>query len=275
MRTSFPSSISASEPAFDPRSATAVEGRPVWSQHPPHPAIAAHVSAYWTVELRGPRHVIRTLPHACVDLTLDLTGPVRAHVAGPQKKPRARQLRGHVHLLGARLFPGAAPLLGIDVQKLSDDWSPLDRFCGARDVRRLVDSVSRAEGLAARIGAFDLFLIDRFLNRQIDPRLSRALRRCFAEQGALSVATLARAIAVDARTLGRLFRRWVGLSPKRFARIVRCQVALRDLGAGNGAALAAQLGYFDQAHLIREFKELFGGTPTDARGFSSLLRPEP
>jgi AraC-like DNA-binding protein len=278
MATSSRSSTSGSDPAtggrFQPRSVTVLRGRPRWSQHAPHPAVAEHVSVYWTIELRGSAPgAIRTLPDACVDVTLDLRGRPRAYVGGPQKRARTWRTRAHVHLLGARLHPGAAPLLGIDARQLTEEWTDLARFVDPADVRRLTDAVARARGLDGRIGALDAFFVDKLLNRRIDRHLSRALQTLFQQGGGLSVAALATAVGVDARTLNRLFQRAVGLPPKRFARIVRFQSAMRRLDqADNWAALAADLGYFDQAHLIREMKELFGTTPTAALPLQTRTR---
>jgi AraC-like DNA-binding protein len=57
----------------------------------------------------------------------------------------------------------------------------------------------------------------------------------------------------------------VGLPPKRFSRVVRFQRVLRRVeGCPDWAQLAIELGYFDQAHLIREFRTLFGCTPGEA-----------
>jgi AraC-like DNA-binding protein len=59
-----------------------------------------------------------------------------------------------------------------------------------------------------------------------------------------------------------LFEQAVGLSPKRFARIVRLQAALRALSeSDNWARVAIDLGYHDQAHFIHDMRELFGATP--------------
>ncbi len=276
MRTASRSSILGFDPPgngrFEPRSATFLRGQPQWSTHAPNPAIADHVSAYWAVELRGASHLLRTLPDASVDLTVDLRRP-RVYVTGPQKKPRTRRLHGHVHLLGARLQPGSATLLGIDLARVNDDWTPLEVFVPPAQVRRLTAAIDRARDLAARIAALDAFLVDRLLNRRIDRRLSRALALLFQHQGALSMAALASETRVDPRTLSRLFQRSVGLPPKRFSRVVRFQWAIRNLDRGDSwAALAADLGYFDQAHLIRDLKELFGATPTQARALAARTR---
>ena len=83
---------------------------------------------------------------------------------------------------------------------------------------------------------------------------------------------LARSVAASPRNLTRLFHAWVGTSPKLFCRTVRFQSVLRHLGGGNKpdwAALAAELGYADQSHLIRDFSDFaqvspgaLGETPT-------------
>jgi AraC-like DNA-binding protein len=249
---------------FVPKSATILKGRPVWATHAPNPALAPHVSAYWTVELRGGTHVIRTLPDACIDLTVDLAGPAKAYLAGPQRRAKNRQLRGDVHLVAARLMPGSARLLGARIEVLHEDWTPLDRFVKKSEVRRLESRFDRAGSLSERLGVLEAFLLDKLLNHMVDVRLSRVLRMIYEAEGDVPVSHLASATKVSLRTLVRLFESWVGLSPKRFLRVVRFQSALRALdGPTSGADLAARLGYADQAHLIRDVKELFGATPTE------------
>ena len=71
-------------------------------------------------------------------------------------------------------------------------------------------------------------------------------------------------VGVSTKRLIALFRAEVGLSPKAYARIRRLQAALRLLSAGSlgGARIAADVGYFDQAHFVREFQSFTGMTPT-------------
>ena len=87
------------------------------------------------------------------------------------------------------------------------------------------------------------------------------------------MAELARRSGTHPRTLERLFDRWVGLSPKRFARIVRLQTALRALpDGGSRAGVAFDLGYCDQPHFLREVRELFGSTPGEIMRLSDQTR---
>jgi AraC-like DNA-binding protein len=71
-------------------------------------------------------------------------------------------------------------------------------------------------------------------------------------------------VDMPTKRLSALFRAEVGLSPKAYARVRRLQAALRLLDAGpvRGAHVAAEVGYFDQAHFVRDFESFTGMTPT-------------
>jgi AraC-like DNA-binding protein len=69
---------------------------------------------------------------------------------------------------------------------------------------------------------------------------------------------------MNKRTLQRLFAKYVGVSPKWVIQRYRLHEAAEQLAAGSSigqAALAADLGYSDQAHFVRDFKSVVGMTP--------------
>ncbi|MET8627997.1 helix-turn-helix domain-containing protein [Kitasatospora sp. NPDC004669] len=84
--------------------------------------------------------------------------------------------------------------------------------------------------------------------------------------GALPVAELARETGWSARHLQERFRRETGLTPKAAARVIRFDRTRRLLAAGSPpprlVELAVRCGYFDQAHLAREFRTLAGAAPS-------------
>ncbi|MGH9662021.1 MAG: helix-turn-helix domain-containing protein, partial [Bryobacteraceae bacterium] len=94
--------------------------------------------------------------------------------------------------------------------------------------------------------------------------IDHALARIEIAAAPGGVARLARETGMSERQLERAFADRVGISPKLLARIDRFQRALRAVEeAGvSGAAVAADLGYYDQAHLIRDFREFTGSTPS-------------
>ncbi|MBC7895887.1 MAG: helix-turn-helix domain-containing protein, partial [Cytophagaceae bacterium] len=90
-----------------------------------------------------------------------------------------------------------------------------------------------------------------------------AVERIEATDGAVVIADLARELGTTPRHLQRLFGDTVGISPKLLCRIRRFQrvfSAWRD-DPGNWAEVAVRCGYFDQAHLVRDFSELGGAAP--------------
>jgi AraC-like DNA-binding protein len=87
-----------------------------------------------------------------------------------------------------------------------------------------------------------------------------------------SVDQLVELAGMDKRTLQRLFQKYVGISPKWIIKRYRLHEAIARVQEGavaNWSALALDLGYFDQAHFIRDFRALVGQTPA---GYASSLR---
>ncbi len=250
-----------SDTNFEPMSATILEGEYVWAQYAPHPSLAACVSTYWTLRTEGPT-VIRTLADACIDLTISLGPTPRAFVAAVETRATIRRSPSAMHLVSARLLPATAALLNIAADSLGEGWTRLEKILPEPVVSTLVQAMTEAANDRACVAVFDAFFSERLLNRSLDPRLGVALREIFARRGDVTIAALARAAGAHTRTLCRLFEHAVGVSPKRFARIVRLQATLRDLPEDASWTTAAhRLGYYDQAHFIREVRELFGTTP--------------
>jgi AraC-like DNA-binding protein len=91
-----------------------------------------------------------------------------------------------------------------------------------------------------------------------------AAERIIAERSILSVSEAAAKAGVDVRTLQRLFRREVGIGPKEVIRRFRLQESAERLASHpelQCGELALDLGYYDQAHFIRDFKAVVGVSP--------------
>jgi AraC-like DNA-binding protein len=187
--------------------------------------------------------------------------------------------------LGARALLGlpAAELAGIDVE--ADDV--LGRL--AREVR---ERVLAAPDWAGRFAVLEEFLARRVQAAQAPgrlvprPEVSYAWDRLRRSHGTVSVADLAAETGWSARHLGEQFRAETGLSPKAGARVVRFDRARRRMmrrQAEGGrvvlAELAAECGYYDQAHLARDFRDLAGCPPSlllaeELRNVQAVLQGE-
>jgi AraC-like DNA-binding protein len=89
-----------------------------------------------------------------------------------------------------------------------------------------------------------------------------------------TVAEIAERHAVSTRTLQRLFRRHVGVGPKWVLRRYRLQEAAEQLAAGERSdwtRLALDLGYFDHAHFIRDFRAVVGRSPAEYEALCAAL----
>ena len=174
--------------------------------------------------------------------------------------------------------PGARVLLGMPASELANiDVEATDVLGGlAAELRERAVTASdwqgrfaaieevltrRARGFAGSGGAGD--------PARVRPEIGYAWRRLRETSGSIGVGTLARETGWSARYLGTRFRAETGLSPKAAARVFRFDRARRLLAARHAdgqrdflAGLAADCGYYDQAHLAREFRELAGCPPS-------------
>jgi AraC-like DNA-binding protein len=167
-------------------------------------------------------------------------------------------------ILGIHFRPGgAAALLGIPAGDLEDAYAGLDSLWGA-GARRLRERLAEASSRADRVHLVESFLLGRAAPRLAPhPRVALALE-ALDDPTVLRVADLRARTGLSAKQLIALFRDEVGIAPKTFWRIHRFQAAVRRLEgapARGGAELAADLGYFDQAHLIRDFQAFAGLSP--------------
>ena len=189
---------------------------------------------------------------------------------GPLTRWHDNILEGSLRSFCVHFTPlGANTLLhlrGWDLSDRSVALADLLKLPVALEARAWADEVMHARSFAERVAA-----TDRFLRRRLHraaPRLdlvaAAVARLTHADSGVDRVSALAGELACSERTLRRRFRDELGLSVKRFARITRFQRAhafLRGTPGADWASAVVRFGYVDQAHLIRDYRELAGTTP--------------
>jgi methylphosphotriester-DNA--protein-cysteine methyltransferase len=212
----------------------------------------------------------RVLPDGCMDLLFDLSGTPgpTATLVGTMKASLLAPAATRAHFLGVRFRPGEAfAFTRVPAGEVTDRVVPLANVLGPL-AERLSDELAIARSTAARLAALDRRLTElRQRARPADPRVRRAVLRIASSPAEARVAWLARDLGLGERQLERIFLERVGVGPKAFARVVRLQALLPRLASGGSAvpwaAIAIDLGYADQAHMIREVKRLSGLTPTE------------
>ncbi|WP_051133012.1 helix-turn-helix transcriptional regulator [Nocardia paucivorans] len=248
---------------------------------PAGPAAADHVEWYWAVrwDLRGrPPYFAEVLPYPCVHVTFERTETRSGgFVNGVCTRKFVRELRGRGETFGVRFRPGGfGAFTGLDVGAFRDSAVALDEVLP--DTGDLTERVLAEPTDTGRRRIVEEFLSSRPV--PVDPayRLVLDIVSSMADDRRLTrVDQVTAAFGVSPRTLQRLFRRYIGAGPKWVLRRYRLQDGADLLAHGRVddlAALAADLGYFDQAHFTKEFTAEIGMAPGEYAKTSSRSRDE-
>ena len=247
----------------------------------PHPSLRGVVLRYEGYEERTTRPVtMRQLPCTFVPVIIDLDAgwtvtheqrPLRlgSFIAGITDGPVLVGHDGSARCLQVDLTAlGARRLVGVPMSELANRTVPIDDVLG-RFGRFLVQRIGEAPDWPSRFALLDDALRTRLAEAPpVDPGVAWSLRRIRESDGAAAIGDLADELGWSHRRLIARYRDTVGLPPKLVARIVRfegltAQLAVRP--AIDWACAATACGYFDQAHLAREVRELAHITPTELR----------
>jgi len=190
-----------------------------------------------------------------------IENPGPAYVVGPMLEAKRVQYEGPTLTIGARFAPGAAAaLVAPPPAQLIDRAVALQDLW--HDVPALVDSLASARDDSERI-----VRLERALEQRARPGLTldRAALAMEQSAGAIRIADLARDAGVSERQLERRFRARVGLTPRMARRIARFLRATHILSRNPDTPWQDMLlacGFYDQPHLIHEFRTFAGVTPT-------------
>jgi AraC-like DNA-binding protein len=235
----------------------------------PDPDLAPFIEHFWLVAWTLPDgvvHVQRTLPSPCIHVVFDAG---RTAVFGVMTGAFEYTLRGSGRVLGLRFRPGAfRGFLKQPVQSATNRELPLSSMFDCDDAeaeRSVLDAPDDAAMLAAASA------IIRTALPSVDPQTERVALILETIQGnpdITQVQQLAKQVGISVRRLQLLFKEYVGASPKWVIRRNRLLDASDLLAKGSNvdlAALAQQLGYYDQAHFTTDFEQLVGKPPADYR----------
>lgn len=171
---------------------------------------------------------------------------------------------------------GAVAVLGVPGRELAHRVVGLDDLLGP-SAALLAERLASAPGWPERFALLEGFLLRRVAAaRTPAPDVTRAWRRLTATRGALGVEALAAELRCSRRHLARRFGETVGVPPRTYGRLLRFEHAVDHLRAGSEdlGRIAADCGFYDQAHMVREVRAFAGTTPSALRarfGHAGLL----
>ena len=250
--------------------------------HLPQPPLSRFIECLWAVSGTSGHKRERVLPNGVVEVIINLGSfhKVLARddyareqlfkqswVAGIQNRHLVIESMRETNLIGIRFRPGGAyALLGIPMSELTDQVIELDliqkqRFANLHDQLLEVDSAAKRFALVERM------LLDALnFDHSGHPAVHYLAGHLRAWDGAVRISVLVEQVSLSHRRLMRLFDRDVGMTPKSLAQIYRFQSALRHIANDphpDWTAVAADCSYYDQPHLIHDFRRLSGLTPSE------------
>jgi AraC-like DNA-binding protein len=250
----------------------------------PGPAVAPLVERYVGYRMLGfPAGVHRGLPSRHLTFIVSIGPPVdvvaqcdgsqspqqyRCVVGGLQASPALIAHDGYQEGVALELTPlGARALLGVPAGALWSTSAELDDVVRRSLGTELWERLQATTTWPQRFAVCDQVL-SRLVRHDVDeppPELQQAWRMLVASDGLVPIADIAEEVGWSRQHLGRRFRDELGLSPKLAGRVVRFERARQMLQATPPfvtiAQVAATCGYYDQAHLTRDFVELAGCPP--------------
>lgn len=240
--------------------------------------LADLVLHHWIVEWDlppGESFTSQTLPHASCHMTIE---PVGSRFTGVLTGDFTYRQEGAGRVVGLRFRPGAtAGWVDFEAWRLTDQQVAIDEVVPGVDVAALEARVRGTTDDTSAVTAIEEAL--RPVQPTIDPRVEvveRVVEELVPDPQVHTVEDLAAGVSMSVRTLQRLFRSLVGVSPKWVLMRHRLHAATSRVVPGvdiDWARLATDLGYYDQAHFIHEFRRVVGITPAAyAREVADITR---
>ncbi len=243
--------------------------------------LSQYVKHYWSLDKRmptGKAHLQKIVPNGLFELIIYFGD--KPEVAAPQKVVSDNmvitgqlhghhelKVTGHLSLFAIYFLPhGLSRFLALPMHELVNQSVPL-RYILTDTVDQLEDELASATTFEKRIQVAERFLIGRL--QRNDPtyqhdRIRQAVHLINQSKGRMPIEEVAARLFLSRKQFERTFAAGIGTSPKQFIKIVRFQHAIYEKSqqpALRLTALAHRCGYFDQSHMINDFKTLSGITP--------------
>lgn len=237
----------------------------------PHSSLQHLIFCYWSLHSQQPLAMpfqYRVVADACIDLLFPLDNPHQSFAVGFSPHHTTFPLGHAFHYIGIRFFPTAFPrLFHIKAFELTGNLAELASI--AATTAKFIELNFAPEH---SIGHIQKLLNEHFMKKLAatqlisDNRLFAALDIVLKKRGNLSIEHDLD-VGLSKRQLRRLFDFYVGTNAKSISKIIRFQTLLNAKPSASSLKqnkIYFDLGYYDQAHFIREFKQFFGATPNQA-----------
>jgi AraC-like DNA-binding protein len=183
-------------------------------------------------------------------------------------------IRGNIESFAIQFQPAAIhQLFGLPATDITDCDYAAHAVLGSA-ASELQQRLGNARSFQERVQIADHFIARQSLTAPVHDSIELAAHEIMRNDGRCRIDFLARHTGLSIRNFQRMFRERVGVSPKLYSRIVRFEAALRSKASSpqmSWMTIAHELGYHDQMHLIHDFRQLSGETPTGILGRAGVV----
>lgn len=250
-----------------------------YHEYQPPSELANWIKLFWVFECRSNEPVPETIvadgfpelivhfrsPFAEVDKRGRILGQPIAVACGQLTRPLVLHSSPDAGMIGIRFQPcGMAPFISTPMQSLTDARVPAEHLFA--DIDQLVDEVIESSNDIQRIAACTRFLYRSINVDRENTSIRRAINQIAGSRGNIPIESLATLTGKSRRSLELAFQQQVGTSPKMYCRITRFRhlydALTNDGPPASWVQTALDCGFFDQSHLVRDFRQFAGDTPT-------------
>lgn len=228
----------------------------VKSEHP-------DISHFYTFKAGDLKQDFVAVPDGCIELLFDCDShnPNVEVYGTPLEAMKVNLISDHRYF-GVRYKPGVMPdFFNISASDI------IDKHCSLKDLipnsNQLLEQVTMKQDFLMQVGVFNQ-LMDTKVQRNHSYITNNIIQEIYKRDGNLKIKELEKTTGFSLRTLQRKFQDDMGMSPKTYSRIVRCQSAIYKINHDYKMTfldLAFDLGFADQPHFLKEFKKLVSTTP--------------
>lgn len=240
-----------------------------YQEYMPDPRLAHLIYCYWqlqSLEKLNEAFFYRVVADGCMDIFIDAHQPSESYVMGFSSAYTEFALNSCFHFTGIRFLPMAFPLLfNVKASELTNRVEYLPDLL-PQIAQNLFAAIQKSKATDSVPGVLDNFFLNLLSGKTLeyDQRLLEAVQLILNKKGMLHLEKDIDTGLSD-RQLRRQFDFYIGDSPKTFSKVVRFQNLIKvspSLDVLKKEKPFYELGYFDQAHFIKEFKTMTGLTPT-------------
>lgn len=256
----------------------------IFQQQKPHPALRAHIRGYWLIGNDGAETALSWLaPDGYPELFFVLNGWLEMqHFSGEKHWTQhgeggligqatgqfAFQPAAFSRMLFVKMYPWTPQrLFGVPAWELNDAANELGAVTRDPAFRALSEPLRHAPTLHDMAPLLDAFFLKKLAPLGTDNSfLQFAVQQIYQSNGTRSIDSLTQHVHASRRYVEKVFKEKIGMSPKQYGQVIRVKKAsmclLDPRFRGNIRDIAHRLEYYDQSHLLKDFKAVMGQSPS-------------